>query len=76
MKRILDPAFRYRPSFATDVRETFARARREREGKEAQGQIADAQEVPSAATIAATQAAGGAETSIEIAPRGASRVAN
>ena len=31
MKHILDPAFRYRPSFATDVRETFARARRERQ---------------------------------------------
>jgi hypothetical protein len=29
MKRILDPAFRYRPSFATDVRETFERIRRE-----------------------------------------------
>jgi len=69
MKRILDPAFRYRPSFATDVRETFARARREQ-------QTTDAQEAPSAATIAATQAAGGAETSIEIAPRGASRVAS
>ena len=30
-KSILDPAFRYRPSHATDVRETFARARRELE---------------------------------------------
>jgi hypothetical protein len=29
MKRILDPEFRYRPSYATDVRETFERARRE-----------------------------------------------
>jgi hypothetical protein len=29
MKRILDPSFRYRPSFATDVRETFERIRRE-----------------------------------------------
>jgi hypothetical protein len=29
MKRILDPEFRYRPSFATDVRETFERIRRE-----------------------------------------------
>ena len=28
-KSILDPAFRYRPSHATDVRETFERARRE-----------------------------------------------
>ena len=31
MKRILDPEFRYRPSFATDVRETFERIRRERQ---------------------------------------------
>ena len=30
MKRILDPAFCYVPSFATDVRQTFERARRER----------------------------------------------
>ena len=29
MKRILDPAFRYRPSYDTDVRATFERARRE-----------------------------------------------
>jgi hypothetical protein len=28
-KGILDPAFRYRPSHATDVRETFERVRRE-----------------------------------------------
>ncbi|HKA43633.1 MAG TPA: hypothetical protein VKF40_16760 [Burkholderiales bacterium] len=29
MKRILDPSFRYRPSFATDLRDTFQRVRRE-----------------------------------------------
>ena len=29
MKRILDPSFRYRPSFATDLRKTFERVRRE-----------------------------------------------
>ena len=29
MTGILDPSFRYRPSFATDIRRTFARARRE-----------------------------------------------
>ena len=28
-KSILDPAFQYRPSHATDVRETFERVRRE-----------------------------------------------
>jgi hypothetical protein len=29
MKSILDRSFRYRPSYATDVRETFERVRRE-----------------------------------------------
>jgi hypothetical protein len=30
-KNILDPVFRYRPSHATDIRETFERVRRELE---------------------------------------------
>jgi hypothetical protein len=30
MKRITDPSFRYKPSFATDLRKTFERIRRER----------------------------------------------
>ena len=30
-KSILDPAFRYRPSHATDIRKTFERLRQERE---------------------------------------------
>ena len=30
MKSILDPSFRYVPSYATDVRKTFERIRRER----------------------------------------------
>lgn len=29
MKSILDPTFRYRPSYATDIRETFERVRAE-----------------------------------------------
>jgi hypothetical protein len=29
MKRILDPQFEYRPSYATNIRETFERVRRE-----------------------------------------------
>ena len=33
MKRILDPEFRYRPSFDTNVRETFEKARREQQAK-------------------------------------------
>jgi hypothetical protein len=31
MKSILDPSFRYTPSFETDVRKTFERIRREQE---------------------------------------------
>ena len=31
MKRILDPEFRYTPSYDTDLRATFERARRERD---------------------------------------------
>jgi hypothetical protein len=33
MKSILDRSFRYRPSFATDVRRTFERIRREQEAQ-------------------------------------------
>jgi len=28
MKTILDPTFKYKPSFATDIRKTFEKARR------------------------------------------------
>jgi hypothetical protein len=31
VKRIFDPDFRYRPSFATDVKDTFERIRREQQ---------------------------------------------
>ncbi len=30
-KRLLDPSFRYTPSYGTDLRKTFERIRRERE---------------------------------------------
>ncbi len=33
MKRILDPAFRYRPSYDTDVRRTFEAVRRQQAGR-------------------------------------------
>ena len=33
MKRILDPSFRYTPSYGTDVRKTFQRIRRELESQ-------------------------------------------
>lgn len=46
MKSILDPSFRYTPSFQTDVRETFERIRMEREGR-------------ARAAAPSTQAAGG-----------------
>ena len=36
MKHILDSSFRYRPSFDTDVRRTFEKARRQQQSKESQ----------------------------------------
>jgi hypothetical protein len=38
-KRILDPAFQYRPSYATDIRKTFKRAMRASPRQPAGGQI-------------------------------------
>jgi hypothetical protein len=34
MKHILDSAFQYRPSFDTDVRKTFEKARRQQQARE------------------------------------------
>jgi hypothetical protein len=34
-KSILDPAFRYTPSYGTDIRKTFERIRREQAGQPA-----------------------------------------
>jgi hypothetical protein len=34
MKHILDSSFRYRPSFDTDVRRTFEKARRQQHSKQ------------------------------------------
>jgi hypothetical protein len=39
MKSILDPSFRYTPSFKTDLRKTFARARRQ-QGKDSSDVVA------------------------------------
>jgi hypothetical protein len=36
MKHILDSSFRYRPSFDTDVRRTFEKARRQQHSKQAE----------------------------------------
>jgi hypothetical protein len=36
MKHILDSSFRYRPSFDTDVRKTFEKARRQQQTKESE----------------------------------------
>ncbi|MGZ5095071.1 MAG: hypothetical protein ACXWCY_19680 [Burkholderiales bacterium] len=33
MKHILDPSFRYTPSFATDLRKTFKRIRRQQQAQ-------------------------------------------
>lgn len=35
MKRILDPQFEYRPSYATNIRDTFERVRRELQANDA-----------------------------------------
>jgi hypothetical protein len=35
MKTILDPSFRYKASYDTDIRKTFKRIRREREAQQA-----------------------------------------
>jgi len=35
VKSLLDPAFKYTPACATDIRKTFARVRKEREQAEA-----------------------------------------
>jgi len=34
MKRILDPQFEYRPSYATNIRDTFERVRREQQAND------------------------------------------
>ena len=44
MKRILDPSFRYRPSFATDLRKTFERVRRERHAQTRERATSEARE--------------------------------
>lgn len=38
MKRILDPQFAYRPSYATNIRDTFERVRRELQANDAKPQ--------------------------------------
>ena len=41
MKRILDADFHYRPSYDTNVRETFEKARREQQLKERKADVAE-----------------------------------
>ena len=53
MKRILDPQFRYVPSFETDVRKTFERLRREQ--REAPAPQAEARVLKLAAPKRASQ---------------------
>jgi hypothetical protein len=43
MKHILDSDFRYRPSFDTDVKKTFERARRQQQQSKEQQQMKDRQ---------------------------------
>jgi hypothetical protein len=44
MKHILDSSFRYKPSFDTDVRKTFEKARRQQQDREREQAKADAKE--------------------------------
>jgi len=44
MKRILDPSFRYTPSYDTDLRKTFERIRREQKVPALEGVPKDAEE--------------------------------
>jgi hypothetical protein len=44
MKHILDSSFRYKPSFDTDVRKTFEKARRQQQDHEREQAKADAKE--------------------------------
>ena len=41
MKHILDADFRYRPSFDTDVRKTFEKARRQQQAREREESAAE-----------------------------------
>lgn len=43
MKSILDPTFRYTPSVSTDIRKTFAKARRQ-QARDAEAEARDAAE--------------------------------
>jgi hypothetical protein len=45
MKHILDSEFRYRPSFDTDVRKTFEKARRQQQQVRPQDQATAAPEI-------------------------------
>ncbi|HZO02092.1 MAG TPA: hypothetical protein VFB93_12915 [Burkholderiales bacterium] len=45
MKHILDSEFRYRPSFDTDVRKTFEKARRQQQQVRSQGETTAAPEI-------------------------------
>ena len=45
MKHILDSEFRYRPSFDTDVRKTFEKARRQQQQVRSQEQTTAAPEI-------------------------------
>lgn len=52
MKSILDPAFRYVPSDQTDLREAFARIRREQRAREQPDALAKAQAIEEVLIIA------------------------
>jgi hypothetical protein len=58
MKSILDPAFRYRASFNTDLQKTFARIRRDQRKQAEQALPVDAGAHANVASIVRKTAAG------------------
>ena len=58
MKSILDPSFRYSPSFDTDLKRTFARIQRERHKGAEQAKQATAKSVVKVSSIVRKTATG------------------
>jgi len=62
MKSILDPSFRYSPSFDTDLKRTFARIRRDLRKDEEQAKQATAKTVVEVSSIVRKMATGRGDT--------------
>jgi hypothetical protein len=58
MKSILDPSFRYTPSFNTDLKRTFAKLRRARRKEAEKAALGSANTFGKVSSIVRTKAAG------------------